>query len=148
VQGKLKCIVQVPILRHKAAQATEEREHQADSTRCRVESNTTASSPPPASPTTIATTPTSTPYTAAPTSGILLLAGLGLWRIVDQKGIQRQSVWQDEVADIVPSDGKRVQGLWFTVPSCEFYSLEMRVHLHVDTFMNKSMHPSIKKQSL
>lgn len=104
-----------------------------------VELNTTTPSSPSPSPT--ITAPTSPSCTTSTGGGILLfVAGLGFWSIVDQQGIQRQRIRQDEVADIVSPNGKCVQGLWFTVPSCELYGLEMRVHLHIDTFVDKSTH--------
>ena len=140
---KLECMCPIPILHHKAARrGLPERISKGT---LHIALNTAASSPSSASPTTttIRTTPPATPRTTCTTGGFVLLACLGFWRIVHQKGIQRQSIRQDEVPDIVSSNGKSVQRLWFTVPSREFYGLEMRIHLHVNTFMdNPCIHRS------
>ena len=101
--------------------------------------NTAAPSPSSASPTTTVDTPPATPpTTSSSTGGIVLLARLGFRCIVHQKGVQRQSIRQDEVPNIISSNGKSVQRLWFTVPSREFYGLEMRIHLHVNTYMDNA----------
>ena len=125
----------VPNPHHKAARAAEENIKGTLHFALNTAAPSSSSSSPPA---TINTPPAAPPTTSSSTGGIVLFARLGFWCIVHQKGIQRQSIGQDEVPNIISSNGKSVQWLWFAVPSREFYGLEMRIHLHVNTYMDNA----------
>jgi hypothetical protein len=56
----------------------------------------------------------------------------GLGSVVDEEGVQWESVWEDEVADVVSADGEAVEAGWVSVAHCHFDGFEECVHLHVD----------------
>ena len=53
--------------------------------------------------------------------------------VVDQEGVKRQTVWQDEVADVVAADAQSIQLHGVTVFQGHLHRLQMRVHAHIHT---------------
>ena len=56
----------------------------------------------------------------------------GLGRVINKEGVEWKCVGEDEVADVVASDGEGVEGCGVAVAHGHFDGLEEGVHLHVD----------------
>ena len=72
--------------------------------------------------------------TSRATSSVVLFAP-ALWfgGIIDEKGVEGQRVGEHEIADVVAANRERIERLRLAVSGVHLHSLEMRVHLHVDT---------------
>ena len=65
-----------------------------------------------------------------------LLFRFGLGCVVYQQGVEGQTVGQDEVPYVVPTDAQCVQLDRVFVFQGHFHGLQMCVHTHVDTLRN------------
>ena len=54
--------------------------------------------------------------------------------VVNQQGLNRQRLWQQEVPYVVASDRQMIQTDCLTTFHRQFYSLQMRVHTHINTY--------------
>jgi hypothetical protein len=80
--------------------------------------------PSPSSTTSTPTTPTvNNAATTSPTTRFVLLATFGFGSVIHKKGIERERVRENKIADVVAANGQGVQRDGITVP-----------HRHLDHF--------------
>lgn len=76
----------------------------------------------------------SSPCSTAPPTSVLLFPSFWFRCIVDKQRVQGKCVGEDEIANVVSTDGERVEGHRIAVTCRHFNGFEMRIHLHVDAY--------------